>query len=311
MINSKRNGLMIGGGVVFGLTAMAASTLLYGFKPTDQLSNTFSDPAPLILPEKTTRWSPDTVAWLDLLGKNGLILTEDEIDSVKQNKIALWERRSAIISRYNAILQAISRRQSSLQNAFKKASNTYEKEQIVRSAQETIEASFGQLLFPLWVGGEWDFNGFASTPHKGVIACGWYLERLLIATGFQVVKRDGIRLSYLAEDEMIRSYAGRDLPKMQTQEEFFSHVQSQGFGIYLVGLSKGWGHTLFLEYSPDSSMTFCHSGFSLNGVGVSYDDANAWLDCYQPDSMVVVKIDRSFALRWLHGEEIYPLKTTR
>lgn len=110
-----------------------------------------------------------------------------------------------------------------------------------------------------WLGTPWDFNGTASRPGNGKIACGYFVSTVLKDAGFRLNR---YRLAQQPSQNILRSF----LPKTdchltvgQPYPEFVKSVAASGRGIHLVGLDT---HVAFIVTSADGSFRFIHSSGS-------------------------------------------------
>ena len=128
--------------------------------------------------------------------------------------------------------------------------------------------------------------------------------------GFNIKSSNNMYMAQLANDEMVWSYSGRYSDNLKTWEELKSYIESNGYGLYFLGLSKSWGHVQFLIYRPDGMVLLHHTGPSPRGTFVMYDDAESYIkEWMQPDLIHAGKLDSGLVVKWLTDEPIYPVKT--
>jgi hypothetical protein len=125
----------------------------------------------------------------------------------------------------------------------------------VAQLEKAFIKSLTQRVFPYWYGTDWDFNGTTETPHKGNIACGYFVTTTLQQAG---VPLNRVKLAQCASEEMIRALVSKTnihhLSNM-TLSEFERKLNSYGNGLYIIGLDN---HTGFIWLS-DKGHFFIHS----------------------------------------------------
>ncbi len=121
--------------------------------------------------------------------------------------------------------------------------------------QKAFVKSMTQHIFPYWYGTDWDFNGTTETPHKGKIACGYFVTTTLRDAGVTINR---VKMAQCASEEMIRSLVSKKsihyLSNM-TLEEFDKKLSVLGNGLYIIGLDN---HTGFIWVSQQGHF-FIHS----------------------------------------------------
>jgi hypothetical protein len=134
--------------------------------------------------------------------------------------------------------------------------------QLLDSARTVLfDALVGKLL-PAWYGTPWDFNGTTRVPGEGTIACGYFVNTVLLDAGFNLPR---IRWSQLAAEPVILKLAPkakrfRDKPVADVEE----WLLEQGDGLYTVGLDN---HVGFITRQGGTSY-FVHSNYYHRDIDV-------------------------------------------
>ena len=123
--------------------------------------------------------------------------------------------------------------------------------------EKIFTTAAAETIIPNWIGTAWDFNGTSETPHKGTIACGYFVTTILRDAGLNIAR---IKLARYASEQMITSLVH---PKYiqrfsnVVMANFIQSIQLQGYGLYIVGLDN---HTGFI-YNDGKEIYFIHSTF--------------------------------------------------
>ena len=248
--------------------------------------------------------------WLYQIRQKGLALTEEEYNLTRNNPDTLNHRKLELAGRYNEIISGIHKYRDCLKVFYNNARDSSELQLIEYQGWYFLETCLDYILLPLWSGGDWDINGFASSPHNGNIACGWFMQRIMEGLGFNLVKSKGLHLAHLASDEQVWSYSGLYSDNLKNWTGMKDYIEAKGYGYFIIGMSSGWGHVLFLRYYPDGAKLFYHAGPSPRGARVTHDLAENYVnDFMKPDVIHAVYLDQKMVIKWLTGDEIYPIKT--
>lgn len=150
-----------------------------------------------------------------------------------------------------------------------------------------------------WLGHPWDFNGVATVPGEGKIACGYFITTIMRDAGFKI---DRVRLAQQASQNIIRTFVeDRELYEIKTNTPYAKYVEdiSKKYeGIHIVGLDK---HVAFIVIK-DGEMRFIHSGGRLKRVvDEGKDDANS---LQKSNYRVISNISRNENVikKWILGE---------
>lgn len=92
-----------------------------------------------------------------------------------------------------------------------------------------------------WQGTPWDYNGTASKPGAGKIACGYFVSTVLMDAGFRV---DRYQLAQQPSGNILRTFLEKPDCHLTTDQpygQFVEEVVRSGTGVYLVGLDTHVG----------------------------------------------------------------------
>ncbi len=133
---------------------------------------------------------------------------------------------------------------------------------VVDSARSLLFDALVDKLLPAWYGTPWDFNGMTRVPGEGSIACGYFVNTVLLDAGFKLPR---IRWSQLAAEPVILKLAPkakrfRDKPVADVEK----WLAQEGDGLYTVGLDN---HVGFIT-RRDGITRFVHSNYYHREIGV-------------------------------------------
>lgn len=142
------------------------------------------------------------------------------------------------------------------------ASDSVAHAHVIDSARTILFNALVDKLLPAWYGTPWDFNGMTRTPGEGTIACGYFVNTVLLDAGFNLPR---IRWSQLAAEPVILKLAAR---AKRFRDKSVADVEmwlgQQGNGLYTVGLDN---HVGFITRRNGISR-FVHSNYYHREIGV-------------------------------------------
>ena len=144
---------------------------------------------------------------------------------------------------------------------YQNAGTQQERQQVIQSAKALLELTMPSLM-RCWLGTPWDFNGTASEPGGGQIACGYFVSTIMRDAGFKVER---IRLAQQASQNILLTFLPRSKLQINTgidYSEYVEIVKAKPYGIYIIGLDR---HVGFLVHNADG-LRFIHSGGLLKRV---------------------------------------------
>jgi len=135
------------------------------------------------------------------------------------------------------------------------AQTVTEQNKVLSSARNFLELTMPELM-SCWLGTPWDYNGMASIPGNGKVACGYFVSTIMRDSGFGVHR---IRLAQQPSQNILRTFLPRDQLEIKVDAEYDDYMQTLRNGergIYIIGLDQ---HVGFLINAADG-LHFIHSG---------------------------------------------------
>jgi hypothetical protein len=201
---------------------------------------------------------------------------------------------------YKTLVSELQRWRKELADKHRKAKDDAARAAVENDARVILEQALPAMM-RCWLGTPYDFNGTASKPGGGKIACGYYVATVLMDAGFRV---DRYELAQQPSENILRSFLEKDsctLSVGKPYEAFATDFAKAAPGIYLVGLDT-------------------HVAFAVNGTGgfrfIHASGSRPWcvVDEGQTEAGVLQKsnwrmtgnltADPSVIRRWLKGEKI-------
>lgn len=201
---------------------------------------------------------------------------------------------------YLLLTEDLELRRADLAKRYAQAKTPADKAAIENDARIILEHYLPELM-RCWLGTPWDFNGTASAPGAGKIACGYFVSTVLKDAGFQV---DRYLLAQQPSSNILHSFLPRSSCALTSSEDyqvFSSRIAKQEPGIYIVGLDT---HVAFIVVG-EGSFRFVHSSGSKPWCVVNESPNQA--DVLQKSSWRMLgnlTADSSVLRRWLKQEKI-------
>ena len=158
---------------------------------------------------------------------------------------------------YEVLCEQLEQWRSELSARHKKARTAEAKAEIENEARIVLEHTLPAMM-RCWIGTKWDFNGTASKPGKGKIACGYFVSTVLRDAGLDVNR---YRLAQQPSSKIIHTFIDKkDCTKNigQDFELFVKDMAERTPGIYICGLDT---HVAFIVKQGDD-FRFIHSSGS-------------------------------------------------
>ena len=252
--------------------------------------------------------------WLTKLEKSKLKIPDSQInDLIHKDPNLITKEKKLAIKKYNQLLTEIEKKRVSLAKKYKNVKKKQqEKIKILKIADEYISSIIEKLLFPLWAGGDWEFDGVPKKipdPDRPV-ACGHFVQKILSDTGFNIKKNGTTWLAYLSPINLVKTFS-----KSQNKVIDFKNWKNlkknlldiKGSGIYIFGLECGSGHVLLGRYNKKKGkLLFMHSGPHPDGASVNYDDGKSYIEDYCGNKIWANKFDESIIEKWFLKKVIKP-----
>lgn len=170
-----------------------------------------------------------------------------------------------------------------------------------RDARVLLETALPAMM-RCWIGTPWDFNGTASTPGGGKIACGYFVSTVLMDAGFKV---DRYQLAQQPSGNILRTFLAKDdcaLTVGQPYDAFCSATTARDPGVYLTGLDT---HVAFIVIDGGGNFRFIHSSGSKPWRVVDESPEEAGVLRQSRWRMLGnLTADRETIRRWLRQEAI-------
>lgn len=201
---------------------------------------------------------------------------------------------------YAVLVSELERWRRELSARHRKARTDAERAAVEHDARVILERTLPEMT-RCWLGTPWDFNGTASKPGGGRIACGYFVATVLMDAGFQV---DRYQLAQQPSGNILRSFLEKDdcvLTVGKSYDAFAADVGKAEPGIYLVGLDT---HVGFLVVGRNS-FRMIHSSGSRPWcvVDESRDEAHV-LQRSNWRMLGNLTADPKVLRRWLKAEKI-------
>ena len=156
--------------------------------------------------------------------------------------------------KYRTLVAALDSQRRDLAKRYQAAKTPATRAAIEGEARAALEQTLPGMM-RCWLGTPWDFNGTATTPGVGKIACGYFVATLLRDAGFRVNRN---LLAQQASGNIMHSFLPKDACTLRVGADytvFADDLAKAESGIYLVGLDR---HVAFLVVEKDG-FRFIHS----------------------------------------------------
>lgn len=140
---------------------------------------------------------------------------------------------------------------------YRQANSAAQKKVVINEARELLEHSLPEIM-RCWLGTPWDFNGTATNPGEGKIACGYFVTTVLEGAGFRIERT---ALAQQASQQILRTFLPQDDLRIRVGVPYktFRFETTRGKpGIYLVGLDTHVGFVVV----KNQEFQFIHSSGS-------------------------------------------------
>lgn len=150
-----------------------------------------------------------------------------------------------------------------------------------------------------WLGHPWDFNGTATIPGEGKIACGYFVSVIMRDAGFKINR---IRVAQQPSQNIIRTFVNTsqhfEVKSNTPYNQYVNDISNKSDGIHIVGLDN---HVAFIVIK-DRQMRFIHSGGLLRRVVDEAPDQAYALE--HSNYRVISNISRNpnVIKKWILGE---------
>ena len=201
---------------------------------------------------------------------------------------------------YKTLVSDLQRWRKELAERHRKAKNDAGRIAVERDARIILETALPAMM-RCWLGTPYDFNGTASKPGSGNIACGYYVATVLMDAGFKV---DRYQLAKQPSENILRSFLKKEscaLSIGKPYDVFTADLANAEPGIYLVGLDT---HVAFAVISTEG-FQLIHASGSRPWRVVEEGPAEAGVLQRSKWRMIGnLTADPPLIRRWLKGEKI-------
>lgn len=157
---------------------------------------------------------------------------------------------------YTTLTTTLEANRQSLKQQYLTATTDDEKQQIINQSCALLEDNLPKMMH-CWLGHPWDFNGTATVPGEGKIACGYFVSVIMRDAGFKINR---IRVAQQPSQNIIRTFVNTsqfyEVKTNTPYNQYVNDISNKSEGIHIVGLDK---HVAFIVIK-DGKLRFIHSG---------------------------------------------------
>jgi len=170
---------------------------------------------------------------------------------------------------YAVIKEEINYHRSKLAKQYLHARTEQQRKAVLKNTRDFLELTMPALM-KCWLGTPWDFNGMATEPGKGKVACGYFVSTIMQDSGFNIQR---IKLAQQPSQNILLTFLHQDQLQVKVGKDYHQYMRdlrAGEHGIYIIGLDK---HVGFLINNPQG-LFFIHSGGKYHRVNQE-DEAEA------------------------------------
>ena len=159
--------------------------------------------------------------------------------------------------RWRLLRQDLQRWRVHYAAAYRSAATGEEKHKVLEDARALLENTMPEMM-RCWLGTPWDFNGIATEPGKGKIACGYFVSTVMEGAEFQVSRT---QLAQQASQNILRTFLKQNDLRLRVgvpYKTFCQEMMRCESGIYIIGLDTHIGFLIV----KNQSLIFLHSSGS-------------------------------------------------
>ncbi len=202
---------------------------------------------------------------------------------------------------YAVLVSELKRWRDELAARHQRARSDSERAAVERDARVILELALPEMM-RCWLGTPYDFNGTATKPGDGRIACGYYVATVLMDAGFRV---DRYQLAKQPSENILRSFLEKDACRLtvgKPYDAFAADLSQSEPGIYLIGLDT---HVAFAIPEGGGAFRFIHASGSRPWSVVD-EDRNEALVLQRSNWRMLGNLtaDPKVIRRWLKAEKI-------
>ena len=178
------------------------------------------------------------------------------INTLFKNNQAQETKAKPDPARYASLISELSANRKLFKTLYIGASTDIERQQIITQASALLEESLPPMM-RCWLGHPWAYEGIATIPGEGKIACGYFVSTIMRDAGFKINR---IRVAQQASQNIIRTFVDNsksyEVRTNTPYDEYVDDISKKYEGIHIVGLDM---HVAFIVIK-DGEMRFIHSG---------------------------------------------------
>ncbi len=132
--------------------------------------------------------------------------------------------------------------------------NLKSKQASMDSCRRYLLHQFENIIFPYWIGTQWDYNGYTNRPGKDkIVACGYFVSTPLKHMGFNWNRFDLAKMYSL---KIVQNTCS-DIKKFTEINNMIAYVKNLPNNLYIVGLDSHVGFIL----KSHNKVWFVHSNY--------------------------------------------------
>ena len=202
--------------------------------------------------------------------------------------------------KYFALVDQLKSQRERLRQEYLDASTNAQKQVILSNASYVLEETLPQMM-RCWLGHDYDFNGTATVPGEGKIACGYFVSVIMRDAGFDINR---IRVAQQPSQNIIRTFVNTkqnfEVKVGTPYDEYVDHLINNYEGIQIIGLDT---HVAFVVIK-DGELRYIHAsaGSARSVVDESKDQAYSLI---HSNYRVISNISRNADVlrRWLLNDK--------
>lgn len=202
-------------------------------------------------------------------------------------------------AKWDLLREDLQRWRKHYAESYRMAATSNEKKVVIEEARTLLEHTMPEMM-RCWLGTPWDFNGTATQPGEGKIACGYFVTTVLEAAGFRIERT---ALAQQASELILRTFLPKDELRVRAGIPYktFRFETTRGRpGIYLIGLDTHVGFVVV----KDQEFRFIHSSGSQPWCVVDESSEQALvLERSQYRVLGNITASDEVIRRWLMGEK--------
>ncbi|GAA5494581.1 hypothetical protein Rhal01_00743 [Rubritalea halochordaticola] len=218
--------------------------------------------------------------------------------TIVMNRNVVLEKRKA----YSETIKALESYRNAQRKEYQEANSSVKRE-ILAAVRMRLIQDLCDEIFPAWYGTTWSSAGKSEQPGQGSISHGYFVSTSLQHAGFKL-DRDEMARQPTEKVIVAMTKGKRGVVSGRSMDAVMKYLQSQGDGIYLVGMDRHFGYVTvrgpdvrFVHSSSDRllRMVVCEPALGENALSEArYRVFGKLLD----DAMLV---------SWMKGEQ-YTIK---